>query len=161
MAEDNLNILVMGFVAILVGIVFASVIADSEVANTQLSTNNESITITAGVGSLTFGDVHSISYFGNDSNNTNSAEINIGAEVNLTTVAGSISVARNLTDSVNNSIFGNGNYDVVYTYEGAQYVADSASRVLISLIPLFFVLAVLFIGVALASRLTDRFNFKK
>jgi len=148
MPENNkIGSIVFLFIALLLGIVFIQAIGNNVAGNTQLSSKvNEQITITDGVGATDEDDVVGLSFFGNNSNNTNDSTITVGTDVNFTR-AGAITVTQNLTPLIENqTIFANGIYDVSYTYEGNLFVADSTSQTLLNLVVLFFALFILLIA---------------
>jgi len=157
MADNNIGMkaILTAFIALVLFFAFTTEIADNENANTVLSNRvNQSVTITSGSGNLGNTDVKGVSFFGNASNlsSTDYAAIQIGLHVNVSS-NGTIQVAQNLNLSgvgdTNTSriVFGNGNYNVSYTYGGSLYVNDSASRSLLSLTTLFWVLLGLAIGI--------------
>lgn len=150
MAEFSLKPVMVGFIVILVGVVFAGVVADNQVANTELSTStNEQITITGGSGLTAEDDVRGITFFGNATNNTDQGAFNVGTEVNFTK-AGNITVS---------SLFSGGTYNISYPFEGDLYVNDSQAQTFLKLLALFFVVAVLAIGIGMIVRTSDNFNF--
>lgn len=162
MAVDALKVILGGFIAIILGIVFLQVMADQQAANTTLSKINETVAIDAnGAGKLANADVHSISFFGNRTNTTDGPQINLGTHVNLTNFNGSINVGTNITGATdaNQQIFSPGNYKAVYTYEGSLYVSDPESRTLLKLTVLFFVFVLVAIGIILMRDTSDNFNF--
>ncbi len=121
----SLGPVIMMFVAVLLGAIFTGVIADSQVANTELSTVtnesitmtsdigqnfNESVTISSGIGQLSRAGIRNISFFGNVSNNT--AEfpgINARDEINWTR-SGILIVSQEVFE-------GASPYNVSYTYD--------------------------------------------
>ena len=82
-------------------------------------------------------DVTSLDFFGNATISTHITGIAIGAEANL-------SSKGNLRVSTYN--FTDGTYNVSYTHEGVNFVANKTARTLINLIIIFFALAILAIG---------------
>ncbi len=131
----ELNILIVGFILILVGIVLSVALADEINAATQLTTetaesiaigfNNvtvtgESIVIAGGTGGVTNADVLGIDFFGNSTVNTSSNQINFTTEVNFTsggtiTVSVNFSAATYLIDYVYNVANGSTANDDVIT----------------------------------------------
>lgn len=237
MAENiNIKPLILLLVVALVGIVFVREIADSQVEATTLSSvSNESVTISSSVGTvnnetgtltgrrfvLSRDSIVNVTFFGNNTNNTNMPEVRFGTEVNFTragviTVSGSpdkftgagpynasYTFTTNVTGEVTNndvtaivffgngtintnaatnsdtirigtevnvtkatgvlalapSNFSNGNYNVSYNYEGALYVSDSKSHVLLKLLALFFAIALVAFGIVTIRDSSDNFNF--
>ena len=124
MGNDNeaLGKIVMGFVILLVGIIFLIVVADQITGNVELSAaTNESITITNTVNTVTNGtitissgagntgnaSITTLTFFGNATNSTDLASVSFSVEVNFT-MAGSIIVASDK--------FGDGDYNISYTF---------------------------------------------
>jgi len=128
---NKVGIFITVFVVLILGLVLIDSIGDQVYLATNLgSLVNESVVITAGAGQLAQDDVDTLSYFGNNSNDT-SAFIN--TLINYTK-AGVIT-----TDPT----VGNTTYNASYTYEGDEYIVGSNNRVLIRLIIIFFAIAVL------------------
>lgn len=122
--KQGLSIIVSGFIAIIVGVVFAGVIADNiyetrninsidnesvSISTTDLNIVNESISIASGLGQTGNVSVISVTYFGNVSNCTGgvSGNATIGIDVNWT-LSGAVRVSQN--------IFADGTYNISYTY---------------------------------------------
>lgn len=100
MVEMSLKPVLMVFVVLVLGVVFAQVIADNQVANTELSSIfNETVTLTQSLSTntnetiesftnrqakVTDNGITSILFFGNVSNNTNLASVTVGLSVNST-----------------------------------------------------------------------------
>ena len=121
--KGGLNIIVGGFIAILLGVVLVQVIADSikgtETINTVTNesftlttTNNaivnESVTLTSQIGNTGNTSVIKVSFFGNGTNSTDLAAISFGTEVNVSR-DGQIIVAA--------AFFGgSGPYNITYNY---------------------------------------------
>jgi len=121
--DKYLGITIGGFITILVGIILLSALADSiELATTTSAKTNESIDITSTTntvlnesvttssGITTTGNisVHTITFFGNDTVNTDHETINISSEVNYTK-DGVVTVSQlNFSDA--------GPYNISYTY---------------------------------------------
>ena len=85
-------------------------------------------------------DVLSVGFFGNGNVSTHVTGIEVGGEINFTK-PGVITVS-----TLN---FSAENQNISYTYEGALFVNNSTARTLLKLIPLFFVLAIVAIGIAM------------
>lgn len=171
MAENqDMKAIMTAFVALVLFIAFTTVIADNEVANTELSTfTNESVTLTGGSGDLSNTNIASLTFFGNASNNTqiNSNLLTFGEHVNFS-ANGTINIVRNLNvsgagstgPSTTQAVFApNGVYNVSGTYEGALYVDDAPSRSLLSLTTLFWVILGLAIGLIAFMATSGRMNF--
>lgn len=103
------------------------------------------IVATNSAGTTSYDDVISLSYFGNKTLNTSHAGIAINSQVNYTST-GAVSVtAANFTD---------GNYEVSYSHYGSNYIADSTVRVILGLIPLFFIIGgVLMVAISFAIKM--------
>ena len=102
------------------------VVNESISISTALTTVvNESITITSQTGTLAFGGVTNISFFGNITNNTNLAKVTLNLEVN-TTRSGRI-------DLDTEEFPADGVYNVSYTFESNSTgtVANSALTALV------------------------------
>ena len=128
---NKVGIFISVFIIILLGIVLIDSIGDTIHAATNLNTlTNESVVITASVGQLAQDDVDTLSYFGNNSNDTSAF---IGTLINYTK-AGAI---------VTDATMGNTTYNATYTYEGDEYIVGSNNRVLIKLVIIFFAIAIL------------------
>ena len=123
MADFSLKPIIMFFVVILIGIVFLSEIADNQVKNTELSaainesitmtatTNtvvNETITITSGTGTTDNTSVRSVTFFGNGTNSTHLADVNITQHVNFSK-SGAITISGQRFPA-------DGEYNISYTY---------------------------------------------
>ena len=137
MADFSLKPIILFFVAVIIGIVFLGVIADNQVANTELSgVTNESISIGAtGNGTTVNADVIGVSYFGNISDSTDLGSFVFGKSVNFTKT-GLITV--NTTDHT---------YNISYSYEGELYVVDKKSHTFLKLLGLFFVFTIVAFGI--------------
>ena len=70
---------------------------------------NETIDIVSQVGTLVFGGVSNLAFFGNASNNTNLADVIVGEEVNFTRSGGIVLDAEQFP--------ADGEYNVTYTFE--------------------------------------------
>ena len=111
---NKVGIFITVFVVLILGLVLIDSIGDQVYLATNLgSLVNESVVITAGAGQLAQDDVDTLSYFGNNSNDT-SAFIN--TLINYTK-AGVIT-----TDPT----VGNTTYNASYTYEGDEYIVGSS-----------------------------------
>ncbi len=95
--------------------------------------------------------VGSVSFFGNTTTNTTQSGVSVGTNVNVS-ISGIIIVTP-----LNFSV---GNYQISYTYEGTEFVADQATRAILPLIPIFFALFVFLFGVVLIlqSGIADEFR---
>jgi len=138
---NQMGLMIGSFIVIVVGVILADTLADSLYQATTLSTvtQNESVTISAGVGTLANDDVTQIYYFGGSNLSTKTTGISLNTQVNITDKA--TSTIR--VDSVN---FSNGKWNCTYEYEGTDYVADNQSRTILNMIPIFFVLAIVLVG---------------
>ncbi len=105
--------------------------------STDVTYNISYIYVSAGIGQTDQDDVTAVTFFGNTSLSTFTADIDINDEINFTK-PGVISVA-----TIN---FSAGSYNIIYTYEGDLFVTDSTSRTFLKLVPLFFVLAILMVA---------------
>ena len=144
-STNTLNVIVGGFIALILGLILIGVVADTiSTLDDIVNVVNESITITSGVGTTSVTeDVTSLDFFGNATNSTHNAGVNVGEEVNFTR-QGVITVAGG-------TVFGgSGPYNISYTHEGVNFVANKTARTLINLITIFFALAVLAIGFMIA-----------
>lgn len=142
MAQKGLNLILTGFMFLIIGIVLLSSVADSVFDATTLSSStNESVDIAGGLGEAANDDIEGVSYFGNATLNTNQAHISFDVEVNWTT-NGSLTVAG--------GYFNDTSYDFTYEYQGDNYVDESTSRSLITLVTLFFAIAVMLGGLVIA-----------
>lgn len=129
MAELNkLTLFISAFMVLIIGMILLGVLADQIWANTNTdSRGNETVTITSKAGQLDQTDIITLSRFYNQTRN-----FNVGVEVNVTS-AGVITTAANMTSTP---------FYAQYTFYPELYVANGTSRTLLSLIVLFFALAV-------------------
>ena len=143
---NKLNVVVSIFMTLLVGIVLLSVLANVISTNRTLDTQiNETVTLThaagGNTGTTTQNDVVSIQYFANGSTDY-SANISTAIDcINITKSTGAI-----IVDNKSISINGTGTFNLSYTYEGEMYVDDNRARTILFLIPIFFALVFLAIG---------------
>ncbi len=157
MAEkDKLGAIMTAFVAIILLVVFSTVIADNEVANTKLSGSvNESVTLVSGSGKVANPDTTGMTFFGNGTNNTiTESTMLIGTTVNLSTNG-----TLQLSQTAALDFDGDGTYNVSYGYEGTLYVDDAPSRSLLNLTTLFWVLLGLGIGIVAFMATSDNMKF--
>ena len=139
---NKLGMIVGGFIVILFGIVLLGAIADSIYDTVTLSTaTNETVAIVNQGGETANADVVSTSFFGNATNNTFLTQVTLGEEVNVTS-NGSITLSSAEFPA-------DGDYSISYSYEGANYVANSTSRTILRLITIFFAIAVMASGAML------------
>jgi len=136
MSLDMMNVLIGGFVFLIVGIILAGSIGDSvdDVSKQNQIIVNESVVASAGVAvSLVNDDLTGSQYVYNGTSGLLSAtNYTIDADAGTFTLK-----------SDNASIAFDGNtLNVDYTYIRNNYVADSTSRSFVSLTLLFFVIAV-------------------
>ena len=125
MGDFSLKPIIIGFVALLIGIVFVQVIADNQIANTTLSQAvNESITITGDTatiinetitmssnnGNTLKRGIETVTFFGNVSNHTDLPGIDLGIDINFTR-SGLIIVGND----ADGPFTGNGPYNISYT----------------------------------------------
>ena len=134
-------VLVMSLMVILTIIIFG--VINTFLVDSSLTASStvvaEQIDIVSLQGNTLNEDVLSVAFFGNATVNTSDATIGIDTNVNWTS-AGLITVAgQNFTD--------NPNYLIGYNYQPENYISDSSTRTLVSLIPLILAL-VIFAGVA-------------
>ena len=154
--SSDLGTLLMGFIVILIGIVLIQPIANDVAANDDiLTTFNESVAVTSGLGTLSDPNdrVTGITFFGNGSANTFQSEVTIGTHVNFTRL-GVLTVTQNVdinsTSEGNFTLsFADGTYNVTYLYEDDLYIGDRTARALENLVPLFFAIFVLSLGVVM------------
>lgn len=145
----NLGILITGFIAVLLGVVLIQIIGTNVEGSDVIETSNESITITSAEGQTSETDkLTAIIFFGNSTNNTNSADITIGTDVNFTK-KGVITVGTNITNNANMSVFSDGTYNITYTFEGALFVSNATARTLLKLVMIFFAIGVMAIAIAM------------
>ncbi len=140
--NSTLGIILLIFIGLIVGTVLLSTIADQIFTTSTVGQPNETITFTDRNASTTNTDVFNLVFFGNSTTNTNDGAINIDAEVNYTTPTDAVSVI-----TLDQATFGNGTYKAIYQYYPSGYVRDSQSRTILSLVIIFFSLAIL-IGAA-------------
>ncbi|KKN76072.1 hypothetical protein LCGC14_0374620 [marine sediment metagenome] len=112
-----------------------SYVHSTNITGTTANTNN--------VGAVTF--------FGNTTTNTSQSGVSVGTNVNVST-GGVVTISQ--------GNFTVGNYEISYSFEGTEFVADSASRAILPLIPIFFALFVFLFGVVLVlqSGIADEFR---
>ena len=144
----NLGILISGFIAVLVVVVLIQSIGNQVEASDVIDTVvNESITITNAAGQTAAIDkVTGVSFFGNATNSTDSNQVTVGTDLNFTRV-GVITVGTNITDTVKQTLFGDGNYNITYNVEGAFFVANSTERTLLALVMIFFAIGIIAIAI--------------
>lgn len=149
--QGKLGILIVAFIAILVGVTFLESLADTVAGNDVIDTTNTTVTIASGVGNLADADVTQILYFGSVQNNTDDdSSIAFDTEVNFT-YAGRVTVSQDV-DGDSATGFGNGVYNITYKNEGVNYVPGSTARSLENLIIIFFVLGILGVAIFAAYR---------
>ncbi len=139
MAEFSLKPIIMLFVVVIIGAIFLGEIADNQVENTELSgitnesivmtatTNtivNETITITSGVGQTGNVSLRSVIFFGNGTNSTHLASVNLATHVNFSK-SGEIVVSQHAFDS-------DSEYNISYTYT-ADVTGDTAQDDVVSI----------------------------
>lgn len=134
MAELNkLGIFISAFIAIILGMVLIGVLADNIWANTNIATaGNETVALASDVGQLSNEDVITLSSFVNHSH-----VFVVDVDINYTT-AGVLDGAANFTD---------GNYYAVYTFYPTEYVSNGTARTLLSIIIIFFAIAIIALAV--------------
>lgn len=134
--EKDTGIFIAGFIAILIGISFTTVLGDSIYEATNLRTVNDTgLTLSSGQVTADNLDIVSLSFFGNQTNNTNLASVTVGTDVNFTKATGVISAGTNKFPST-------GPYHAVYTHEPVGYVVDTSARTFLALVMVFFVIGV-------------------
>jgi len=132
--QNDLTKLIFGIITVIVGIVLLQAVADQSAAVTDnYALVNETVAIASTAGQTGGVTNVALTSFANAS-----ATFVDGQDINVTT-AGVIST--NVSD---------GNYNISYAYTGTNYVADSTARTFVDLIPLFFAIAVVMVGVAIA-----------
>lgn len=87
--------------------------------------------------------VTGVTFFGNNTNSTHFASINVNEDVNITSLG---------VVSIDTLAFDAGNYNITYTYEDDLYVANTTARTLVALTNLFYALAILGIGVVMVMK---------
>ncbi len=149
MVEFTLKGIMTAFVVIILGVVFLGVIADNQVANTELSgATNESITLTSGLGTTNNADITSLDFFGNATHNTVNGKFIRGISINFTKATGAISA--NTTGDV---------YNISYGYEGELYVVDTKSHAFLNLNALLFALVLIAAGIMAIKANSDDLSF--
>lgn len=137
--DGGLGKLIIAFILIITGLALLTTANTSVNDLTTLGTHtNESIAIASGTGSTDDDNVTSVTFFGNSTENTEIGGWVIGTDVNVTS-AGVVTTAGNVSD---------GNYVVSYAYQPNNYISDGTSRAVTKLIPIFFALGILSIGLA-------------
>ena len=138
--DKLLTLLFSAFIVIILGAVLIQPIGDG-VELTKVSSmnvSNESVTLSSGLGTLANDE---LSAFKGCRNSTGGIAT-IDLACNITLATGEIKVAlENFSDSL---------AYVDYRYEPDTYVSNSASRTLITLTVLFFVIAILAVGIGFA-----------
>lgn len=145
MVEKNiLSGVVMGFMAIVLGSIFIGIIADQEEAiTTPQSIANESFTgVNATAVALANGNMTTVSAVRNSTHDT----LTVTTDYTVSLDAGTITV-----------LTGNGTYYADYNYEMADYVSNSATRSIVSIIVILFGVGVLAAAIGEA-RLKELFN---
>lgn len=137
MADDKkLGILLSVFLALIVGIPLISQLGNSvNEATTAQTVQNETVTFTGGNGTLANDEIVALTSIVNNTGYSYTNQIGVGVNV---TSGGAITSNVSGADTT---------YYVAYTYTNDNYVADSQSRTLISLLVLFFALALLAVGI--------------
>jgi len=148
---EKMNILLIGFITILLAVILIGVIADSISSATTLSViTNESLSFRDTVtDTLAQDDISSVTYFGNVSTDLTSS---IDTLVNWTR-AGVITIDNVTIVEGNTTGSPDGAYNISYLYEDDEYVAHSSSRTLLPLVRLFFAIVVLFIAITLFNKM--------
>lgn len=127
---NKLTLFISAFMVLILGMILLGVLADNIWANTNTdSRGNETVTITSRTGQVEQTDIISLTSI---YNYTLSFTPLIGTQFNISST-GVITT---------NSTTPNGTYFVAYTFYPELYVANGTSRTLLSLIVLFFALAV-------------------
>lgn len=139
--DSNLKTFIWGFLTIFVGVVLLDGVADATFDATTVSTvTNESVTFDdASILVTNTDNSQALIYFGNATNNTDGSKYTLGEDVNLTSTG---NLTRNTVTWP-----GDGPYDVSYSFHGTNFVNDGTSRVFINLVPLFFAVSVMLVGV--------------
>jgi len=135
MANDKtVGVLILAFVIAIVGVTLASQLANSQTAATQLNTvNNETAALVNGTAvKLLNNQLSSITTVYNA---TNATDIIATANYTANLDQGTITLINSRT----------GNFNITYTY---YKVKDSTARTIITLMVLFFCIAVLVMTVA-------------
>ena len=139
MIETHGKLLISGFIAILIGVVLITPIGN-DIENVKISSRtllNESVTISSGLGTLTFDELISF----DSCRNSSMDNIFSGGDCNVTTATGEVSVTP--------ANFSDGLAFIGYTYEPDSYVHSGTARTLISLTTLFFAIAIMTVGAGL------------
>ena len=138
--EKALAGVILTFIGLILGSIFLGEISTFVTGNTDLSSaSQESIVISSSTGQTANDDVVVTSFFGNTTFNTTNVNVDLGEEVNVSSVGVVTVTAANFSDAT---------YKIDYTHEGELYVSGSSSaRVIIGIIPIFFAIFILLIGV--------------
>lgn len=144
--EADLNLIVMGFIVLLIGVVFTGVIGDSVYDLTEFSDfkANESFTAVSGTAvSLAFGNLTGTQYVYNGTTGAvDSTNYTISAADGTVTLG-----SDNESKAYNQT-----SLKVDYDHERNDYLDDTASRTLMTLTLLFFAIAVMIAGAAIAMK---------
>lgn len=152
----QMALIISAFVGLIIGIPLLTTTGDQVAATDDTVTVlGETITITSGAGqtSLVELGLYEVTFFGNVTNNTGNNGVGIGDgntnDVNWTE-AGVI--------EINTTLWADGSYGINYSYYPNAYVQEGTSRTLLSLIPIFFALAVLAVGILAAKKGLEDMN---
>jgi len=165
MMADNkmkLGVILSLFVFVLIGINLLTPVGDSVKATDDLGVEvNETITIASGTGTLANSPtnriglgVAGVSFFSNASGTP--------SDTTITTSTTRVNFSEAGIIIVNESLYGDQDYNVSYTWYTDGYVQDATSRTLLSFLTLFFVLAILAIAIGkMKDMFGDQMDFGK
>ncbi len=145
MINTHGKLLISAFIIIILGVVLIGPLADEvELVKTATFTNtNESVTLSSGVGALDFDELVSV----DACRNSSMSAVVVNIDCNITLASGVVAASQsNFTDNI---------LLVDYTYTPDTYVRSGTARTLITLVILFFAIAILLIGIKYA---TDAFK---
>lgn len=139
--KDEISILLVAFILLILGIIFAGVIADNVYDNTNTYTvTNETLTGVNGTAvTLTYDDLVEVTQVRNTT--TQSVIFNETSDYTVTLSTGAITV-----------LSGSDDYSVDYVYYPDNYVKNATSRSLINLLVIFFVIGVVGTGIWAATK---------
>lgn len=143
MDDDQLKALIMGFVAIVVGVVLIEAIADDVAATRDSYTaTNNTVTLSSS-RTATLGGTENVvlTAVNNGTFDWTSA---IGTGVNVTADTGEI--------VFNNSFVASTPANVSYTYTNENYIDDSTTRNILPIIQIFFAVAIFAVGVFIVGK---------
>ncbi len=152
--EDNLKLMLGGFIAILVGVVLLGPIADSIAALdvTVPLLNNQSFAWPENNTRVAFDDNDVItSTVVAYANNTK-----MGLTTNYSVDGIGITILNRSAGTGEWDLFV---YNVSYTHEGNEYVADKNSKTLLNITIIFFAIGIMAVGVLIVIKAFDKMDF--